>query len=426
MSAQPYPVDDTRREIVFVRHAESQANLDGVWNGRTDGELSAAGEESLEALGKRLSTWEFDAVLSSPLSRARRTAAAFADEVVVEDDLVEIDLGVWEGIPFADVQEKYGDQLQQAIDDKVSPMGDTGESLTQVSRRALTVVDRIFEEMGDGQRVAVVSHGGFLQPILRRHLAGDGRRVHAFTSNTGITRIVRQNGRLRLATFNDTGHLGPRSALVESHLATGDPVLALIRHGRTLANVEGRWQGQGDWDLDDVGLRQADLLGEWYGAHPTVYSSPLKRAISTAARVARNGVVHVDELMEMHMGEWEGMTTPEIAERWPDMIKTIYEEGIDLPRGTSGESWGQLTVRVAEALAKLDHGDEGPTVAVAHGGAIRSYISSLTTSTDTHAESFFTPSNTSITHVAVSDRGPEILDFGVATHLESALLDSSS
>jgi broad specificity phosphatase PhoE len=137
-------------------------------------------------------------------------------------------------------------------------------------------------------------------------------------------------------------------------------------------------------------------------------------------------VVHVDELMEMNMGEWEGMTTPEIADRWPDLMKQIYEDGEDLPRGSSGESWGQLTVRVAEALAKLDHGDEGPTVAVAHGGAIRSYISSLTATTDTHSESFFTPANTSISHIAVTERGPEILDFGVATHLESMLIDSQS
>lgn len=424
MSAQPYPVGDTRREIVFVRHAESQANLDGVWNGRTDGALSVAGVESLDALGRRLSTWNFDAVLSSPLSRARETAASFSTEFVVEDDLVEIDLGTWEGIPFAEVESRFGEQLKQAIEDKVSPMGDTGESLTQVSQRALNVVDRIFDEMADGQRVAVVTHGGFLQPILRRHMAGEDRRVHSFTSNTGITRIVRQDGYLRLATFNDTGHLGPRSPLVEAHLADGDPVLALIRHGRTLANVEGRWQGQGDWDLDEVGLLQADLLGEWYGTLPTVYSSPLRRATSTASRVARNGVVPVDALMEMHMGEWEGMTTPEIAERWPDMMRQIYEDGEDLPRGASGESWGQLTLRVAEALAKLDHGDEGPTVAVAHGGAIRSYISSLTTTTDKHAESFFTPSNTSVTHVAVTERGPEILDFSVATHLESLVLDS--
>lgn len=426
MPAQPYPVDDTRREIVFVRHAESQANNDGVWNGRTDGGLSPAGEESLDALGRRLSTWNFDAVLSSPLSRARATAASFASDVVVENDLTEIDLGRWEGIPFAEVQSRFGEQLQQAIEDKVSPMGETGESLTEVSRRALRVVDRIFDDMSDGQRVAVVTHGGFLQPILRRHMAGEGRRVHAFTANTGITRIVHQFGRPRLASFNDTGHLGPRSAVVEAHLADGDPVLALIRHGRTLANVEGRWQGQGDWDLDDVGLRQADLLGEWYGRFPTVYSSPLKRATSTASRVARNGVVPVEALMEMHMGDWEGMTTPEIAERWPDVMKQIYEDGDDLPRGASGESWGQLTLRVAEALAKLDHGDEGPTLAVAHGGAIRSYISSLTTTTDTHAESFFTPANTSVTHVAVTDRGPEILDFSVATHLESLLIDSQA
>jgi len=419
MSGQPYPVKESRKEIVFVRHAESQGNLDGVWMGRTDGELSEAGEASLDSLGKRLSDWEFDAVFSSPLTRARRTAAAFADDIHIDEDLIEIDLGRWEGMAFTDVQEKHGDELQEAIESRTLPMGGTGESIDQVASRAIGAVDRLFDSMRDDEKVAVVTHGGFMQSVLHRHLAGDGRRVHAFTSNTGITRIVEQFGRPRLASFNDTGHLGPRPPAVEHYLAAGDRVLTLIRHGRTQANLEGRWQGRGDWDLDQLGHRQAEALGEWYGRHPTVYTSPLKRAASTAERVALNGLVSIEELMEIHMGEWEGMTTAEIAEMFAEDMERIYRHGVDLPRGTTGETWAQLTQRFSNALTALEHVDGQLTLAVAHGGAIRSYVSSLTKTTDTHSESLFTPANTSVTHVALTERGPELLDFSVSTHLES-------
>lgn len=419
MSGQPFPVKDTRKEIVFIRHAESQANRDGIWNGRTDGPLSEAGEESLEALGRRLSSWDFDAVISSPLQRARRTAAAFAEEVEVDEDFVEIDLGRWEGMEYSDVQERHGEELREAITTRELPMGGTGETISEVGKRAIGAVDRLFDRMADNERVAVVTHGGFMQSVLHRYLAGDGRRVRAFTANTGISRIVQQFGRARLATFNDTGHLGPRSSAVEEHLARGDKVVSLIRHGQTRANVEKRWQGHGDWDLDEIGHIQAEALGEWYGRHPTVYSSPLKRASSTAKRVAVNGIIPVNDFREIHMGEWEGMTIEEIAEKFSDDMEKIYRHGVDLPRGGTGETWAELTTRFSSAISKLDHAEEGPTVVVAHGGAIRSYVSSLTVTDDSHSESLFTPSNTSISHIAITERGPEILDYSVATHLES-------
>ena len=419
MSAQPYPRDPSRKEIVFVRHAESLANKEGFWNGRTDGELSEEGEASLDPLGKRLASWEFDAVLSSPLSRARRTAEAFADDVEIEDDFIEIDLGRWEGMLFTEVQEKHGEELAEAIRTKTLPMGGTGESLEQAAKRAIGAVDRLFDRMADNERVAVVTHGGFMQPLLNRHLAGEGRRVHAFSANTGITRIVQQFGHARLASFNDVGHLGSRPAAFDGYLDSGDRVLTLIRHGQTQANVEGRWQGRGDWDLDEIGHRQAEALGEWYGRHSTVYTSPLKRATSTARHVALNGSIAVDDLMEIHMGEWEGLTTDEIMERWPEDMETIYRHGVDLPRGGSGETWAQLAERVGLAIAALDHDPGGHTIAVAHGGAIRAYVSSLTSTTDTYSESLFTPANTSVTHIALTSRGPEILDYSVSTHLES-------
>ena len=416
----PFRANVATREILFVRHAESQANVDHVWNGQTDGSLSAAGEKSLDALGKRLSKWEFDRVISSPLTRTRQTAASFADRVEIADEFIEINMGQWEGRRFADIQASDGEALKKAIATRNVPMGGTGETLDEVAQRALGAVDGLFESMGEEEKVAVVTHGGFLQSVLHRHLAGkNGRRAHAFTSNTGVSKLLWQFGRPRLASFNDTGHLGARSTAVSEAIDSGDDVLALIRHGRTKANVEKRWQGQGDWDLDDFGDRQAEALGEWYGTWPTVYTSPLSRAASTAAKVARNGVIPVEGLKELSMGNWEGLTTSEISERWPDEMEKIFRHGVDLPRGETGETWAQLTKRFSDTVHSLDKASSGPTVVVAHGGAIRSYISSLTETTDTHAESLFTPANTSVTHVALREQGPEILDYSVAPHLDT-------
>lgn len=407
------------REIVFIRHAESEANRDGYWNGRTDGPLSDGGRRSLKYLADRLSDWKFDRVLTSPLERAQMTAEAFASGPEVDDRFVEIDLGRWEGRRLAEIQAEHGEELRRAITDRSVPMGETGESLDEAGRRALEAVDSLAEGLDDGQIAAVVTHGGFMQSILHRHLAGKGRRVHAFTLNTGITRIVWQYGRPRLASFNDVGHLGPHSPLIDQHLEEGTPVMAMIRHGRTRANVEGRWQGHGDWDLDELGVRQAEALGEWYGPRSTVYSSPLKRAISTAERVARDGVVPVEDLKEVGMGRWEGLTAEEIVERWPGVMETIYRDGVDLRRGETGESWGELTARFSSAIGRLELDTTEQTAVVAHGGAIRSYISSLTRTRDTYSESLATPANTSVTHVAMTDGGPEILDYSVAAHLEA-------
>lgn len=415
----PFRPNIATKEIVFVRHAESQANRDGYWNGRTDGSLSDQGEASLEPLGVRLSEQEFDRVVSSPLERTRLTAASFADEVEINDEFIEIDMGEWEGHLFSEIQADHGDELRKAIDSRTIPMGRTGESLAEVAHRALSAVDQLFHELEDGQRAAVVTHGGFLQSVLHRHMAGYGRRAHAFTQNTAITKIIWQFGSPRLAGFNDVSHLGPRSQLVQGYVDAGTPVFALVRHGRTQANVEGRWQGQGDWDLDDLGRQQAAALADWYGQWTTVYSSPLKRAMTTASHVASNGVVRVDDLKELNMGKWEGMTTPEIIERWPGMMETIYRDGVDLRRGETGESWGELTHRFSNAVRGLDMAVSQPTVIVAHGGAIRAYISSLTKTDDSHAESLYTPANTSVTHVAMTDGCPEILDYSVAPHLES-------
>ena len=252
--APPLMRSPERKEMVFVRHAESQSNLDGIWNGRTDGPLSADGRAMLAPLGDRLSSWEFDRVISSPLERTLLTAEAFADDVEIDERFIEIDLGEWEGKHLAEIQERDGEYLNEAIQTRTLPMGRTGETLTEAGERALDAVDSLAESMAEGERVVVVTHGGFMQAVLHRHMAGGNHRSHAFTANTGVTKILWQFGRPRLASFNDTGHLGPRSGAVSDSLNAGHRIIAFIRHGQTDANVQGLWQGRGDWDLDDVGV----------------------------------------------------------------------------------------------------------------------------------------------------------------------------
>lgn len=404
--------------ITFIRHAESQANLDGVWAGQSDSGLSEAGKESLEPLGERLSDKDFDVVISSSLVRARETAGSFADDIAIDDDFIEIDLGRWDGWTVEEVLSRDGDLLKEAVTSREVPMGATGETLNQAGKRAITAVDRLAERLGEDGHAAVVTHGGLLQTVLHRHLAGKGRRIHAFTENTAISRITWSYGHPRLSVFNDLGHLGPVPPLVSSHLEKGDPVVSLIRHGRTRANVEGRWQGQGDWGLDELGRRQAEALVGWFGKAPSVYSSPLGRARQTAEYVALDGVAHVEDLKELSMGDWEGMTSEEIYGQWPERMEEIYRDGVDLKRGVTGESWGELTARFRQAVHGIEAANGHRTVIVAHGGAIRSYVSSLTSTDDSHAESLFTPKNTSVTNIAMTGEGPLLLDYAVAPHLE--------
>jgi probable phosphoglycerate mutase len=422
MTTGAFPRPTTQQpmtEITLIRHAESQANLDGVWNGQVDGPLSVAGEASLDAIGKRLHDRKFDVVVCSPLDRARRTASAFTSDFEVWDRLSELDIGRWEGMSREQIFADDGKYLKEAISDRRLPMGHTGESLDDLYRRATGAVDALAADIGEEGRAAVVTHGGFIQGLLQRHLASRGRRVHSFAGNTSLTRLIWAWDRPRLAGFNDLAHFGPRPTAVNEHLEKGDPVLALIRHGQTRANTEGRWQGQGDWGLDELGQRQAVALRDWYGTGSTVYASPLGRARSTAEYIASNGVAAVDGLKELDMGRWEGLTSDEIYETWPELMDTIYRDGVDLKRGETGESWGELTGRFRATVGSLDPAIGEPTLVVAHGGAIRSYVSSLTITSDSHSESLYTPANTAVTHVALTENGPLLLDYAVSAHLES-------
>ena len=405
-------------EVWLVRHARTEANAAGIWQGRTESGVDAVGEGEIAALAARLAREQFDLILSSPLRRALQTAKVFGDPII-EVDLVEIDLGRWDGLTIAELLDSHRPDLEAFARGEEVPLGGSGETPQQITMRIESIVDRIFERLAPGQRAVVVTHGGVLDAVTQRSFGRDpsGRRIGGLTDNTGITRLIRRFGSNRLVTFNDTGHLGPRPAALSAALARDRAGMVLVRHGQTRANVERRWQGQSDWGLDAVGRRQVRALAEWYGRPDRVVTSPLGRALETARGLSSEPEV-IDGLVELGFGEWEGLTVEEVRSSHSTLFDRIFVDGQDLARGVTGESWAQLTARFRAAINSINPGRGMLTAVVTHGAAIRSYLADLSGAGWAAAGSWETPANSSVTHLVISERGPLIVDYSSAIHLE--------
>jgi probable phosphoglycerate mutase len=150
--------------------------------------------------------------------------------------------------------------------------------------------------------------------------------------------------------------------------------LLLVRHGETDWNRDRRFQGHADQPLNDAGREQARALADELAGEriDVVYTSDLVRARETAEIVAARLGAEVlvrSELREIDVGEWEGLSWPEIEERHPEGARSWHEHGHGW---TSGETYDQLGERIIKALQQIaaDHPAQRVLV-VGHGGTVR-------------------------------------------------------
>jgi broad specificity phosphatase PhoE len=150
--------------------------------------------------------------------------------------------------------------------------------------------------------------------------------------------------------------------------------LLLVRHGETDWNRDRRFQGHADPPLNDKGREQANALAQELAAEgiELVYTSDLARARETAeivgARLGAN-VLLLRELREIDVGEWQGLTWPEIERRYPEGARSWHERGYGWE---SGETYDELGERVVAALRRIaTKHPEQRVLVVGHGGTIR-------------------------------------------------------
>lgn len=155
--------------------------------------------------------------------------------------------------------------------------------------------------------------------------------------------------------------------------------VSFVRHGESVANVRGEWQGHGDAPLSPLGREQAAALGERLRTVPFdwVESSDLMRARATSEYLGAPAVRTNRAFREIHLGAWEGLTREEVAARFPAELEQL---GRGLPiRIGGGESWEDVHVRAGGALelllARLSPGQHG--IVFSHGGVVTTLFSGL-------------------------------------------------
>lgn len=190
-----------------------------------------------------------------------------------------------------------------------------------------------------------------------------------------------------------------------------DRVLYLIRHGQS----DFDWDGdrfataRGDqWDppLSENGREQARLLAKRLRVMDldpyVIYSSPLRRALETAETFAREVGADVtvdDELVEAHIGGWEGKPFEEIVESDPEIVQHVRHQRAIWHRAPGAERGDQFRSRVHGAVERLIAQQPDRNVLVfAHGGVINAYMGMVL---GLDQEMFFLPENTSLNSVDV-------------------------
>jgi broad specificity phosphatase PhoE len=209
--------------------------------------------------------------------------------------------------------------------------------------------------------------------------------------------------------------------------------LLLIRHGETLWNREGRFQGHADSALSPLGEEQARRCASFLEGIviTAVCASDLQRAARTAAVIADGRELTVAcsaDLREVCLGEWEGLLTSEAEARDPEIWAQWRADSLHHrpPGGESLEALAARTVCFLESVVKLHPGE---TVAVVtHGGPIKAAVlrglgAPLTSFRKLRID------NASITQIDVTGERWDLVHFNAACHLaeptETAADDAS-
>ncbi|MGW0667686.1 bifunctional RNase H/acid phosphatase [Streptomyces sp. NPDC002746] len=201
--------------FVLLRHGETALTPEKRFSGSggTDPELSATGREqaahAAEAFAARGTVQE---IVSSPLRRCRETAGAVAArlglEVRIEDGLRETDFGVWEGLTFGEVKERYGADLDAWLASaKAAPTGG-GESFAEVARRVAAARDRLVTRYA-GRTVLVVTHVTPIKTLVRLALGAPPESLFRMELSAASVSTVAYyaDGNASVRLLNDTSHL---------------------------------------------------------------------------------------------------------------------------------------------------------------------------------------------------------------------------
>ena len=228
LEASAQPDHSGRTRVLIVRHAQSTFNVQQRYQGRSDEPvLTDSGAAAAALAGHHLVTEPVDAIISSPLRRARQTADIITailrqdghnkPSLSINDDLMEVDLPQWEGLPLESVRQQFPDSHRIWSDQP-------HEFRMSKGRSTFFPVRELFEQANSfwwdflrnhaGQAVVLVTHGGTAKALISTAVGIKPERFHSLQqSNCGISilEFPARSSTAQIEALNLTAHLGERT-----------------------------------------------------------------------------------------------------------------------------------------------------------------------------------------------------------------------
>lgn len=199
-------------QIILVRHGQTEWNRVERFRGRADVLLNQTGLAQAELTGRRIAAeWQPSAIYAGPLSRTLRTAEAIGRcchlPVEVEQRLVDIDYGEWQGLTPDEVRGRWPEALSAWYETPHIARIPNGETLDQLRTRAMSAVNDLVARHLD-QTIVLVSHTVVNRIILLGVLGLGNDRFWRLRQDTCAINVFEvENGVFTLVTMNDTAHL---------------------------------------------------------------------------------------------------------------------------------------------------------------------------------------------------------------------------
>ncbi|MBK7995990.1 MAG: histidine phosphatase family protein [Blastocatellia bacterium] len=201
-------------KITLVRHAQSTGNAKECFTGQTDVDLSELGHKQAELTAQALADEQFTAIYSSDLKRAYLTAKFIAKfhklDITTTPDLREINLGIFQGKSFIEVEKEYPEEFTAISRRDLNVVIPNGESHGMLRDRVIKAFNKIISNHIGGNILLVV-HGGVIFHI-NHYILGiaptETFRLSYKISNCSISCYeMIEKERWRLVSFNETAHL---------------------------------------------------------------------------------------------------------------------------------------------------------------------------------------------------------------------------
>ncbi|HEY9907541.1 MAG TPA: histidine phosphatase family protein [Thermosynechococcaceae cyanobacterium] len=441
--------------VILVRHGESSYNVERRVQGHCDqSTLTAAGEAGARKVAAALSDLRFDAVYSSPLKRARRTAELVLEGLKLpptsplqfSDNLKEINLVTWEGRLFSEIEqnEPEGDRAWKNAPHTLCM---TVEGVDYYPVPALYEQAETFWKetlpLHTGQKnqtILLVAHSGIIRALIGTAIGLGCDRYQAFyQSNCGLNvlNFVDNLGDpVQIESLNQTAHLN--EPLPKPVRGNQGRRFLLVRHGETEWNRQKRFQGQIDVPLNENGRLQAEQAAEFLRevAIDQAVTSPLLRPKETAEIILqRHPDVRLEfnaNLVEISHGLWEGKLEEEIEQEFSGELERwqTSPETVQMPEGENLQQVWDRSVAAWNAIVQSarDRPPSGITLVVAHDAvnkALLCYLAGLS------PRSFwsFKQGNGAVSVIDYPqglDKPPVLQASNITTHLAGGVLDKTA